>query len=327
MIMFVLENRHTSLNLTPLKMTQDAWEHLQKAVGEKFEYVYADGQRKNFITPFSPSDYSDEFGKIAKAFEKELESNFLLISTGNQFRYLITRYDFIETQIKHNIDHLKIILPKIPKKKIEIIKNLSRIQNDILFGLTLGIKSNKIYKDCLKSESWYWGLESEIEKKIKLNSKTKVIQTTFHWIGQPKQLELLWKYIQREKLIDKISFEDFKIIFSITPNRPRQEIKQRIRWIDFKNPNADEPKSNLRSLFAFLYFLKKEGKLLPDDFNLNRNTYNLYRRAGDSFANKDGLDFPNICKGNILRNISESSLKKYSSPKNIAIIKEKIPNF
>ncbi|MBI4945784.1 MAG: hypothetical protein HY840_05215 [Bacteroidetes bacterium] len=159
-------------------------------------------------------------------------------------------------------------------------------------------------------------LKEPQKKSIKL--KNELPKTTFQWIGKEEQLKPLWKFIQNN-LIKEISFEDFKIIFSITPNRSVKEIKNKIKW-----------KGSLRSLFEFLYFLKKEGKLLPDNFNLSRNTYNLYRRVEYCFANKEGEDFPNVCKGNkkfVHISNYENKLKAYSYPKYIAEIKDKIPKF
>ncbi|MEK6614734.1 MAG: hypothetical protein AABZ32_01280 [Bacteroidota bacterium] len=118
---------------------------------------------------------------------------------------------------------------------------LNEINLKIYHYSDVNFSQDEFFALCLKSiPAKLLRLKNEIEKYKVLPQKNKISQTTFHWIGKPEQLKAFWGYI-RNNLIEEISFDDFKIIFSITPKTLIPQKDKRIKW-----------KGNLRSLFEFL---------------------------------------------------------------------------
>lgn len=151
---------------------------------------------------------------------------------------------------------------------------------------------------------------------------SKIFVTPFKWKGTIAQRLALCKEMQSDdvKLIDEIGIHEFSMIFSANP-LPFKEIEQRIAWIDIY---IRSKKSNLKSLFRFLYFLKELGLLSDDDFITKSHTNNLYSKIEYFFEDVYGRQFENIKGANPFLKLTGDEIKNYQYPDSFYKIKDKL---
>ncbi len=151
---------------------------------------------------------------------------------------------------------------------------------------------------------------------------SKIFVTPFKWKGTIAQRLALCKEMQSDdvKLIDEIGIHEFSMIFSANP-LPFKEIEQRIAWIDIY---IRTNKSNLKSLFRFLYFLKELGLLSDDDFITKSHTNNLYSKIEYFFEDVYGRQFENIKGANPFLKLTGDEIKNYQYPDSFYKIKDKL---
>src|SRR5436853_5323158 len=126
-------------------ITFSSWDKLENAFGTQFQNVLSDA-KWTFVTTIK---YSQQFAKLVKNAERELELNFLAIPDKKlREKYLLNKWNKVNRQLEENLEHLKQLRATKPKeemqkqaKQMKIL--LLQFQNNALFGFSL-IKLNDL---------------------------------------------------------------------------------------------------------------------------------------------------------------------------------------
>jgi hypothetical protein len=153
-------------------ITFSSWDKLENAFGTQFQNVLSDA-KWTFGTAIK---YSQQFAKLVKDAERELELNFLAIPEKKlREKYLLNKWNKVNRQLEENSEHLKQLRATKPKEEIQKQAKQMKIlllqfQNNALFSFSL-IKLNDLYSDILNNT------EKRLDRP-KINVDTKVMRPT-----------------------------------------------------------------------------------------------------------------------------------------------------